>query len=115
MPEETPPHYVHLDLFYGVPAWLLALLLAKPGRRPLGNLVAKLHQEHRGGCMGVALIVPPGQAGELYHVASAQTGIAEPDALIRVHSQARVVVVVQGAAERDLTPPPNSRPSQPLG
>src|SRR5215208_4422390 len=65
--------------------------------------------------MGVALVVSPRQAGELYHVAATQTGIAEPDALIGIHSQARVVVVVQRAAERDLPAAPHSRPGQPLG
>src|SRR5829696_4375582 len=62
--------------------------------------------------MGLALVVSPRQAGELYNVAADQTGIAEPDALIRVHPQARVVVVVQRASECDLAPPPHSRPGQ---
>src|SRR5215212_1362191 len=65
--------------------------------------------------MGLALVVSPRQAGELYNFAADQTGIAEPDALIRVHPQARVVVVVQRAAECDLAPPPHSRPRQLLG
>src|SRR5215210_3970398 len=65
--------------------------------------------------MSVALVVSPGQAGELYYVAAHEAGIAEPDAFIRIHSQARVVVVVQWAAERDLPPAPHSRRSgQPL-
>src|SRR5829696_10387541 len=50
----------------------LALLLTKPGRRPLRDLVAELHQEHRCGYMSVALVVSPRQSGELYHVAAAQ-------------------------------------------
>src|SRR5215211_498898 len=65
--------------------------------------------------MGLTLVVSPRQAGELYHVAADQTGIAEPDAPLGIHPQARVVVVVQGAAERDLPAAPHSWPGQPLG
>src|SRR5215207_6003123 len=69
---------------YGVPDLLLALLPPVPARRSLRYLMAEFHQEHSGGYMSVALIVSPRQAGELYHVAADQTGIAEPDALIRI-------------------------------
>src|SRR5215213_3384880 len=97
MPEETPPDDVHLDLFYGVPAWLLALLLAMPGRGPLRNLVAELHQEHRGGYMSIALIVAPRMAGKLYNVAAIEAPMTKPYVLLRVHCERRRTVFVVGA------------------
>src|SRR5215211_1055842 len=65
--------------------------------------------------MSIALVVAPCQAGKLYNVAADQTGIAEPDPTLGVDPQARVVVVVQGTAERDLPAAPHSWPRQPLG
>src|SRR5215208_6757226 len=65
--------------------------------------------------MGVSLVVSPRQARELDNVAADQTGIAEPDALLGIDPEARVVVVVQGAAERDLPPAPHSWSSEPHG
>jgi hypothetical protein len=74
----------------------LALLLAKPGRRPPRDLVAELHQEHRCGYMGVALVVSPSQSGELYHVAAAQASMTPPKVLCLVDGKARRPVRVVG-------------------
>src|SRR5215216_5827407 len=114
MPEETPPDDVHLDLFYGVPAWLLALLLARPGRGPLRNLVAELHQEHRGGYMSIALIVAPRMAGKLYNVAAIEAPMTKPYVLLRVHCERRRTVFVVGArAASDHSLPTRRRPPGP--
>jgi hypothetical protein len=42
---------------YGLPYFLLALLLAKPGGGTLREFVTELHQEHRGSYMSIALVV----------------------------------------------------------
>jgi hypothetical protein len=114
-PIDSPLHPHGFRVLDRSPGPLLATLAVVPTRRPLWNIVAEFEQEHRGGYMSVTLVVPPGQAGELYHVTAEQTRIAEPHALVRVHSQAGVVVVVQGAAECDLSAAPHSWSGQPLG
>src|SRR5215211_6924431 len=62
--------------------------------------------------MGVALVVSLRQAVQLYRVAAHQAGIAEPDALIRVHSQAGVVVIMQGTDVGEFPPALDSRRSR---
>src|SRR5919107_1403877 len=74
----------------------LALLLAEPCRRPARDLVAELHQEHRCGYMGVALVVSPSQSGELDHVAAAQASMTPPKDLCLVDGKARRPVRVVG-------------------
>jgi hypothetical protein len=74
----------------------LTLLLAKPGRRPLRDLVAELYQEHRCGYMSVALVVSPSQSSELYHVAAAQASMTPPKVLSLVDGKARRPVGVVG-------------------
>src|SRR5829696_8581947 len=83
-----------------------------PCPRPLWYLVPELHQEHRGGGMGFALVISLRQAVKLYHVAAPEAGVAEPDPALWIDPQARVVVIMQGAAEGDLPPALNSRRSR---
>jgi hypothetical protein len=112
MPEEAPADDGLLGLFYSGARVALTLLLAKPGAGPLRNLVPEFHQEHRGGYMGIPLVVPPRQARELDNVAADQAGVAEPDPTLWIDPQARVVVIMQGAAEGDLPPALDSRRSR---
>src|SRR5215218_1742775 len=102
MLEEASPDDVLLGLFYSDAGVALALLLAKPRRRSLRDLVAELQQEQRRGEVGLALVVAPRQAGELYHVAAPQASMTKPYVLLRVHRERwRAVFVVRKWAAPD--------------
>src|SRR5215211_6266972 len=102
MLEEASPDDVLLGLFYSAAGVALALLLAKPRRRSLRDLVAELQKEHGGGKVGFALVVSPGQAGELDNVAAAQAPVAIEHVLLRVGGERwRAVFVVRKWAAPD--------------
>jgi hypothetical protein len=52
--------------------------------------------------MDIALIVAPGQAGQLYHVAAIEASVTKPDALIWVHRERwRTIFVIRKWATPD--------------
>jgi hypothetical protein len=80
--------------------------------------MAELMQKVGGCYMGVALIVPPGQAGKLYHVAAIEASVTKPDALLWVHRERWGAVFVVGkhtAPDPLLTDAPEaSRAAEPI-